>query len=127
MAVSTQIDSARRVVTSIASGNLTDEDLQEARRLMLEHPDFDATYDRVWDCSEVTQVEVHDNVLTPLISVSLSEDNIYRAIVCRTAAPMAHVLALIAQARRNHRPIAVFPTRADAERWLEAQHAGEPA
>ncbi|MEP6822347.1 MAG: hypothetical protein ABI946_08365 [Chthoniobacterales bacterium] len=126
MSISTHIDTARKVITSIAFGILTDSDLLEARRQMIADPDFHPSFDRIWDCSEVTQVELDDNVLAPLIATSLSEDSIFRAIVCRSVAPMAHVLDFIAQARRHHRPVAVFPTRADAERWIELQHANQP-
>lgn len=127
MSVSTHIDAARKMITSIAIGILTDRDLLEARRQMLAHPEFQPSFDRIWDCSEVTEVDIDNSVLAPLVSTSLLEDSIFRAIVCRTAAPMAHVLDFIAQARRNHRPIAVFPTRADAERWIEGQHSDQLA
>lgn len=123
MSISTHIDTARKVITSIAVDILTDNDLLEARREMLAHPDFDPSFDRIWDCSEVSQVELDDSVLAQIISTSPSGDSIFRAIVCRSAAPMAHVLDFIAQARRDHRSVAVFPTRADAERWIERQHA----
>jgi len=52
-----QIDKARRLVISIASGFLTAEDLVTHQRKLLGDPDFDPSCSQIFDCKAVTGID----------------------------------------------------------------------
>ncbi|MGI8435883.1 MAG: hypothetical protein ACR2NX_03125 [Chthoniobacterales bacterium] len=75
----------------------------------------------------MTQIELTNATLKKLTDTALLEPNVYRAIICRSVAPMSRVFEFLARSRQAHRRIAILPTLAEAENWIESQRESEPA
>jgi hypothetical protein len=126
MPVSTSIDTERRLVINTAWGTVSDEDFIGARRDLSADPRFDASLNRLWDFSNVTREDLSEGIVAELVSTSPSGDHVYRAVVCSMPATVPRVMEFIVQSRRLSRRIAVFPTREDAEIWIQSKHRPLP-
>ncbi|HEY5036416.1 MAG TPA: hypothetical protein VII74_04715, partial [Chthoniobacterales bacterium] len=49
MPVTLTIEPERQLVVTTGHGIVTDEEFVRARQQLLEHPEFDPNYDRIWD------------------------------------------------------------------------------
>ncbi len=125
MPVTLTIEPERRLVTTTGSGIVTDEDFMRARQQLLEHPDFDASFDRIWNFRAVTESQVSEEIAAQLVANSPNtEKSICRAVVMsERAAPMKDIIDFISRTRRANRRIAAFPDLRSAEQWiLTARH-----
>ena len=120
------VDVQRKLVITTATGVIGDDDLREARRDLLADPLFDASFDRLWDFSGVTEERVSDALIADLVATSPSRPQVFRAVVCVTPGPAAKVLRLVTASRALDRQIAVFPDRGAAEGWIEAARSSPP-
>ncbi len=127
MPLSTSVDPGRRLVINTAWGTVSDQDFIGARRDLTADPRFDASFDRLWDFSNVAREELSDGIVAELVSTSPSGDHVCRAVVCTVPATVPRVMEFIVQSRRLSRRIAVFPTREDAELWIQSEHRTPPA
>jgi hypothetical protein len=122
-----EIDSKRKLVLTVCSGTVTDEEFVQAREGMLADPHFDPAFDRLWDFSAVTDEAVSEETLSHLVKTSPFTGDILRAVVVSMVPQaFARVMEFIAQSRRFNRGIAAFPTREAAEQWLASEHAVRP-
>lgn len=123
------IDVERKLVITVCSDTVTDEEFVQARKQVLADPTFDASYDRLWDFSAVTAEQVSDDTIAHLVETSPFEGDISRAVVVSMLPQaLARVMEFVTQSRRFNRRIAAFPTRESAWQWLESErHARSPA
>ncbi|MGI8436545.1 MAG: hypothetical protein ACR2NX_06515 [Chthoniobacterales bacterium] len=114
------IEPERRLVTTIGSGIVTDEEFLRARQQLLEHPAFDASFDRIWNFRAVTESQVSEEIAAQLVANSPNtEKSICRAVVMsERSAPMKDIIDFISRTRRANRRIAAFPDLPSAEQWI---------
>jgi hypothetical protein len=116
------IDVERKLVITVCSETVTDEEFVQARKQLLADPTFDPSFDRLWDFSAVTGEQVSDETIAQLVETSPFEGDILRAVVVSMSAKaLARVIEFISQSRRFNRGIAAFPTREAAWQWLESE------
>src|SRR5690242_4461584 len=107
------IDTERNLITTECSGTVTDEEFIEARSRLLQDPEFDPSFDRLWDFSAVTTEQVSPEAISRLVKTSPFVGDISRAVVVSSSPKvLAAVMEFIAQSRQFNRRIAAFPTRA---------------
>lgn len=128
MPVTLTVETDRRLVTTTGSGIVTDEEFVRARRELLEHPEFDSTYDRIWDFHGVTEARVTEDISAQLIASSpFSPSPICRAVVMsERSGPMKLIIDFISRTRQANRRIAAFPNRASAEKWVFTSRDDHP-
>jgi hypothetical protein len=126
MPLTTKVDTAQKLVTSTAWGPVAAEDFVQARKELVANPKFDASYDRLWDFSGVTEVDIPDGTIAELVATSPSRERAYRAVVCTAPATVQRVQEFIARSRDFNRQIAVFPTLNQAQSWIQSQHTSQP-
>lgn len=128
MPAEVSIDAVRRLVMTVCSGKVTDDEFLQAREQLLANPAFDPSFDRLWDFSAVTREEVSENAMAHLVKTSPYTGDILRAVVV-SMSPQAlgRIMEFVSQSRRFNRRIAAFPTREAAERWIESERAAQEA
>ena len=116
------IDVERKLIVTVCSGTVTDEEFVQARKQVLANPTLDPSFDRLWDFSAVTEEQVSEEAIASLIKTSPFVGDISRAVVVSMAPKaLARVLEFVSQSRRFNRGIAAFPTREAAEQWIESE------
>jgi hypothetical protein len=116
------IDVERKLVITVCSDTVTDEEFVQARKQLLADPTFDPSFDRLWDFSAVTKEQVSDETIAHLVETSPFEGDILRAVVVSmTAKALDRVMEFVSQSRRFNRRIAAFPTLESAWQWLESE------
>lgn len=116
------IDVKRKLVITVCSETVTDEEFIQARKQLLADPQFDPSFDRLWDFSAVTGEQVSDETIAHLVETSPFEGDILRAVVVSMSAKaLARVMEFVAQSRRFNQRIAAFPSRETAWQWLESE------
>ena len=120
MPVTLSIDTERKLTITTGEGGVTDADFIEARRQLLAHPDFDPSFDRIWDFRRVTESQVTGDVIVRLVAESPNAGKpICRAVVVsERAGPMKAILDFISHTRQASRRVAAFPDLASAEKWV---------
>ncbi len=116
------IDVEMRVVFTICSGTVTDDEFLQARAHILADPRFDSAFDRLWDFSAVTREEVSEATIAELVRTSPQTGDILRAVVVSMSPQvLTRAMEFVAQSRRFNRRIAAFPTRAAAVDWIKSE------
>jgi len=116
------IDVKRKLVITVCSDTVTDEEFVQARKQLLADPAFDPSFDRLWDFTAVTGEQVSDETIAHLVETSPFEGDILRAVVVSMSAKaLARVMEFVAQSRRFNQRIAAFPSRETAWQWLESE------
>lgn len=113
------VDPENRVVISSGWGLVSDYDLRVTRRLLAANKQFDPNYDRIWDLTGATRVEMSDDTLKYFAARSLSNPMVKRAIVCIAPGVVPRVLDFVSECRYRHQDVSLFPTLHDAARWLK--------
>ncbi len=126
MPVRTDVFPERELVVTTGTGVVTDHDFQQAREELVAQASFQPTFDRIWDFSGVTQVNLSDSAISHLVTTSPTANRVWRAVVCTEPATVDRVREFVAASRALGREIAIFPTRGDAEQWIESQRANPP-
>lgn len=120
MPVTLTIDPERRLTITTGTGIVTDAELIQARRELLNNPEFNPCFDRIWDFYGVTEARVSDKVGAQLVAESpANEKPICRAVVMsERIEPIHTILNFITWTRQANRRIAAFPDRLSAEKWV---------
>jgi hypothetical protein len=120
MPVTLTIDKERRLQITAAHGVVTDAEFLEARQELLANPDFDPSFDRIWNFHGVTESRVSNEIIAQLVAGSpSSEKPICRAVVLsERAGPTKAILDFMKLTRETNRRIAAFPDLASAEMWV---------
>ena len=122
MPVVVTIDVKRKLVITVCSDTVTDEEFVQARKQVLADPTFDPSFDRLWDFSGVTKEQVSDETIAHLVETSPFVGDILRAVVVSMSPKaLARVMEFVSQCRRFNRRIAAFPTQEAAQQWLESE------
>jgi hypothetical protein len=122
MPANVTIDSERKLVITICSGTVTDEEFLEARKQLLADPAFDASFDRIWDFSAVISEQVSEEAIARLVKASPFVGDISRAVVMSMSPKaLARIMEFVFHSRQLNRRIAVFPTLQSAEQWIESE------
>jgi len=120
------IDVERKLVITVCSDTVTDEEFIQAREQVLADPAFDPSFDRLWDFSSVTGEQVSDETIAHLVETSPFSGDILRAVVVSMRAKaLDRIIKFVSQSRRFNQRIAAFPTRESAWQWLERER-GRP-
>jgi hypothetical protein len=121
------IDRERKLVITVCSGIVTDEEFLEARKQVLADPTFDPCFDRLWDFSAVISEQVSEEVIARLVKTSPFVGDVSRAVVMSMSPKaLARTMEFVSQSRQFNRRIAVFPTRQSAEQWIESERRTRP-
>ena len=113
---------------TVCWGTVTDAEFLEAREQLLADPSFDASFDRLWDFSAVTEEQVREEAMASLVKHSPFVGAISRAVVVSMAPkPLARILQFVTQSRRFNRRIAAFPSRKAAEQWIISERLANAA
>jgi hypothetical protein len=112
-----QIDRAEGIIDTRAWGVLTDEDLSGIRVAMITDPAYKAELARLYDLSDVTDVQVSSRAILGQSLVTAEEPTARRAIVVTSdvAYEMARMFAILSG---REELIQVFRDRASAVRWI---------
>ena len=120
MPVSLSIDAEQKLTVTTGEGVVTDAEFIEARQQLLAHPDFDPSFDRIWDFRRVTESRVTGEVIVRLVAESPNAGKpICRAVVVsERTGPMKAILDFIGHTRQASRRVAAFPDLASARKWV---------
>lgn len=118
MPASYQIDKARRLVISTASGFLTAADILAHQRKLLVDSSFDPTCSQIVDCSAVTGIDLSPDDVRSVTAEAIFSAHSRRAIVVATDEQFgfASMFKMMREAQGEY-GIRVFRDRADALRW----------
>ena len=120
-----QIDKARQLVISTASGFLTAPDILAHQRKLLVDPSFDPTCSQIVDCSAVTGIDLSPDDVRAVTAASIFSAHSRRAIVVATDEQFgfASMFKMMREAQGEH-GIRVFRDRTEALHWaLPDEHA----
>lgn len=119
MPVSHRFDRKKRRIVSTAYGVLTKDDLLSHRERLRHDPDFDPTFDQLFDFSGVAEVQVAPQTVRNLASGNPFTRTARRAFVANQ--PLVHsvVRMFIAQMNLPAERVGIFETTAEAISWLE--------
>ena len=118
MPASYQIDKARRLVISIASGFLTAEDLVAHQRKLLGDSDFDPSCSQIFDCTAVSGIDFNAEDVGALAARTIFSPHSRRALLVTTDEQYGLFLMfkMIREGHGEH-GIRVFRDKREAFRW----------
>ena len=118
MPASYQIDKARRLVTSTASGFLTVADILAHQRRLLGDPDFDPTCSQIVDCTAVTGIDLSADDVRAVAATTVFSAHSRRAVLVTTDEQFgfARMFKMLREGQGEY-GIRVFRDPAEALRW----------
>jgi len=125
MPASYQIDKARRLVISTASGFLTAANILAHQRQLLGDPDFDPTCSQIVDCTGVTGIDLSADDVRAVAATTIFSAHSRRAVLVATDEQLgfARMFKMLREAEGEY-GIRVFRDRAEALRWaMPDEHA----
>jgi hypothetical protein len=113
-----QIDKARRLVISTASGFLTAADILVHQRKLLADPCFDPACSQIVDCSAVTGIDLSPDDVRAVTAATIFSAHSRRAVLVATDEQFgfARMFKMMREAQGEY-GIRVFRDRAEALRW----------
>jgi len=123
--VSYQIDKARRLVISTASGFLTAADILAHQRQLLGDPDFDPTCSQIVDCTAVTGIDLSADDARAVTATTIFSAHSRRAVLVTTD-ELFGFFRMFKMIREGHGEygIQVFRDRDEALHWaIPEEHA----
>ena len=125
MPMQIHIDKGRGLITTRASGNVSDADFITMENLFEKSPDFSRKFARICDLTAATTMNVSEELMKRWAEDPVMDRSARHAIVCTTPAVMSNVLEFIKAARIHSRDASVFPTFDQADEWIRGK--GESA
>ena len=121
MPIRSRIDASRRLVTTVAEGIVTDDDIRAFRRDVAADPEFEPSFDQLVDMTGVERVDVSFDLRVDVVETSLFTEGSRRAIVAPEPHQMgfARQYALMSSGGGRRDTVMVFASREEAEAWLE--------
>lgn len=118
MPASYEIDKARRLVVSTASGFLTAADILAHQRKLLVDPNFDPTCSQIVDCSAITGIDLSPDDVRAVTATAIFSADSRRAVVVATDEQFgfASMFKMMREAQGEY-GIRVFRDQAEALRW----------
>ncbi len=122
MPLSFVIDKQRRLVTSTASGVFTYADIAGHQRQLKNNPDFDSSFDQLFDGTAVTKIELTAAEIQTVARQRLFAGGSRQALVASNdfAYGMARMFEMYREASRTGRLVRVFNSLDAAQEWLQA-------
>jgi len=120
-----QIDKARRLVISTASGFLTAADILAHQRKLLGDPDFDPNCSQMVDCTSVTGIHLSQDDVREVTAATIFSAHSRRAVLVATdeQSGFASMFKMMREAQGEF-GIRVFRDRTEALSWaLAEEHA----
>ena len=116
------------MVVTTGQGVVTDKDFVEARQRLTADPEFDPSFDRIWDFHDVTESLVTEEIISKLVASSPNAERpICRAVVLsKRPGAIKAILHFISCTRQSNRGIAAFPDLATAEKWVTSTRVDLP-
>jgi len=113
-----QIDKARQLVISTASGFLTAADILAHQRKLLVDPHFDPTCSQIVDCTAVTGIHLSPDDVRAVTAATIFSAYSRRAVVVATDEQFgfANMFKMMREAQGEY-GIRVFRDRAEALSW----------
>ena len=113
-----QIDKARGLVITTATGFLTAADILAHQRKLLADPNFDPTCAQIVDCSAVTGIDLSPDDVRAVTAATIFSAHSRRAVVVATDEQFgfASMFKMMREAQGEY-GIRVFRDRADAMGW----------
>jgi hypothetical protein len=113
-----QIDKARRLVVSTASGFLTAADILAHQRKLLVDPSFDPDCSQIVDCCAITGIDLSPDDVRAVTAATIFSAHSRRAVVVATDEQFgfASMFKMMREAQGEY-GIRVFRDRAEALRW----------
>jgi hypothetical protein len=125
-----RIDSARRIVFSRASGVVTESDLRDHRARLAADPDFDPSFEQLFDFSDVTGVQVSSAYFRQRAIIGeIFDSRARRAFVTPDDAVYGSARAFLAWLGNTPNTVRLFRDMGEARQWLgleETDAAGRP-
>jgi hypothetical protein len=125
MPMQIHIDKGRELITTRATGNVSDADFITMQNLFEKSPDFSRKFARICDLTAATALNVSEELMKRWAEDPVMDRSARHAIVCTTPAVMSNVLEFIKAARIHSRDASVFPTFDQANEWIRGK--GESA
>lgn len=125
MPASFQIDKARRLVVSTATGFLTVADILAHQKKLLVDPNFDPDCSQIVDCSAVTGIDLSPDDVRAVTAASIFSSHSRRAVLVATDEQygFASMFKMMREAQGEF-GIRVFRNRSEALQWaLPDEHA----
>jgi len=125
MPASYQIDKARRLVISTASGFLTAANILAHQRQLLGDPDFDPTCSQIVDCTAVSGIDLSADDVRAVAATTIFSAYSRRAVVVTTD-EQCGLVRMFKMIREGHGEygIQVFRDRDEALHWaIPEEHA----
>jgi hypothetical protein len=118
MPASYQIDKARRLVISTASGFLTAANILAHQRQLLGDADFDPSCSQIVDCTAVTGIDLSADDVRAVAATTIFSAHSRRAVLVATDEQLgfARMFKMLREAEGEY-GIRVFRDRAEALRW----------
>jgi hypothetical protein len=112
------IDPVLRVVLCVAEGRYSDEDARANQDKLRKDPNFDPTFDQIYDLTQATEVAVTSACMADLVVTQPFKIGIRRAMIVANPVQygISRMIAGMAGARARY--FRIFSTRAEALAWL---------
>jgi hypothetical protein len=122
MPASYQIDKARRLVISTASGSLTAADILAHQRKLLGDSNFDPDCSQIVDCTAVTGIDLSPDDVREVTAATIFSAHSRRAVLVATdeQSGFASMFKIMREAQGEY-GIRVFRDRAEALSWALAE------
>ncbi len=117
------IDASRKIVTCLAWGNFTNDDLHEHYRRLAADPAFDPTLAQLADLSGVTEFSVDSAVIESEARRNIFAPGTARAIVAPKGVAFG-LARMFAAYTPEDQMVRVFASLREAEAWLEHTRRG---
>lgn len=115
-----ELNRAKGIVRSWATGVLTEDESRAHYKKLAADPEFDSSFDQICDLTDVTDLEASRSFLQELAMKSVFSENSRRAFVAPSDLHfgLARMLQVFCDIEGSE--VGVFRTIAEAEAWLRA-------
>ena len=121
MPIQVDIDTSRSLITTRASGKVSDADFVAMEDLFNKSPHFSRKFARICDLTAATGMNVSEALVKRWAEDPVMDRGARHAIVCTDPDMMSNVLHYIRESRIHLRDASVFPTFDQAETWIREQ------
>lgn len=118
-----EIDKQKRLVRSVAWGEVTIDDLRNHQRSLLAHPDFNPDFDQLYNLEGVTSAELTGDQIRSLALLGVFSSSSRRAIVAPAPSVfgMARMFETYYSMIDNPASVEVFRDESSALQWLQRE------
>lgn len=120
MPVRCKISKSRRLITQIGEGVVTIAEIQRNREALLKHPDFDPSFDMLWDATKAASIEASGKQMAALAQgrVLLQTSRVAFVAPQSEVFGMARMFEIYNSMREDPAQTRVFRDISEALEWL---------